>query len=228
MERRRVKGLVSVVVPCWNRQDYIRECLNHLANQTYRHFEVILVDDASTDKTRQIIRAWIAKQPETMQKRVRLVKLPKNTGYAGAMSTGMYLARGEFIALHDSDDYSHPKRLMKQVHYLRKHPTIGMVGTSYRVVRGRRVTGEQPKWLAFGSKRVLERYRAGSHCICVGTVMLRGRLFDHYGGMTRRVTGAEDWEMMAKYISHGVKADNLRDALYYVRTHATQRSKKFY
>ena len=228
-ENKRVAGLVSVVIPCWNRQAYIKECLQQLAHQVYKNIEIIIVDDASTDGTMKVARQWKSTQRNSLQSRVCIVGLPRNVGYAGAMSIGMYLARGEFIALHDSDDYSHPLRLQKQVHYFRRHANMGILGTNYRVVSGGHVRWkEQPSWIAFGSSNVRSRYKAGSHCITVGSVMLRGRLFDMYGALNRRVKGAEDWEIIDRYLSRGVNADNLRDVLYFVRRHGAQRSKQFY
>src|SRR5579875_763808 len=168
-EHRRISGLVSVVIPCWNRQMYLQECLLHLANQRYKNIEIIIVDDASTDATLRVVRQWQASQTSFLKSRIRVVALPRNTGYAGAMSIGMYLAKGEFIALHDSDDYSHPLRLQKQVQFLQRNPDIGIVGTNYRIVRGGSVQWRlQPSWIAFGSKIMRSRYKAGSHCITVG------------------------------------------------------------
>lgn len=229
MEHRRIPGLVSVIVPCWNRRDYIETCLNYLAKQTYRNIEIIVVDDGSTDDTVNVFKRWRERQQERLKSRICLISVPRNMGYAGAMTTGMFMSRGEYIALQDSDDYSHPTRLTKQIDYLKQHPDVGLVGSSYRVVhKGHVDWSTAPNWLRYGVDNVRRSYAAGAHCITVGSVMLRGRLFDRYGGMNRRAKGAEDWAFVADYLGHGVKADNLRKVLYFIRRHPKQRSITFY
>jgi len=228
VELKRVPGLVSVVIPCWNRKQYIRDCLDRLAKQTYGNMEIIVVNDGSTDGSADVVRHW-RDASGRLKRRIVLINLPRNIGYAGAVTVGMFATRGEFIALQDSDDYAHPERMRKQVNHLRKHPRIGIVGTNYRVVESGRVQwNKQPGWLAFGEKNVHARYRRGSHCLTVGSTMIRGRAFDRVGGMNRRVNGAEDWELIDHYIQKGVRVDNLMDVLHFVRRHAGQRSRKFY
>lgn len=101
--------------------------------QTYPHIEIIVVDDASTDQTRRVVQKWIqtSKVNRIKGRKVVLIPLPRNLGFAGAVTTGMFATRGEIIAFQDSDDLSHPKRIQKQVQYLRKHPNIDLVGTNY-------------------------------------------------------------------------------------------------
>lgn len=134
MSQGRKHGLVSVVVTSWNRRALILQCLDSLSKQTYPNIEIIIVDDASNDGTQQVIRTWKKGLPSGKRARVHVVTLPRNTGYAGALTTGMFLAKGEFIATHDSDDFSHPQRMAQQVRYLRSHPHIGLIGTNYRTL----------------------------------------------------------------------------------------------
>lgn len=73
---------------------------------------------------------------------------------------------------------------------------------------------------------VKDLYSKGEHCVCYGTILFYGELFDKSGGLTRKLTGAEDYEYITKLLSYGV--DNLPDKLYYYRSHPGQRSREFY
>jgi glycosyltransferase involved in cell wall biosynthesis len=225
----RVPDLVSVVVSNYNNANYLKECLDSLARQKYEDVEIIVVDDASMDNSVDVIRAWKRKNRRKLKWRMLVVELPRNVGYSGALNVGLYLAKGEFIAIQDSDDLSHRNRLDKQVKYLREHTDIDMVGTCYASFRtGNFAQKEAAVWLEYGVDKVRSRYAQGSHCVCHGTILFRGKVFDKLGGPTRRLHGSEDYDFIENCISHGVLVDNLTRVLYYYRRHSKQRSAKFY
>lgn len=226
--RRRQRGLVSIVVTSWNRKRYIRQCLQGIAAQTYKDIEVIIVDDGSTDGTQSLIRQWAKQLGHRFQNRVIFAPMPRNMGYSGALTTAMFMARGEFIATHDSDDFSHPDRIRRQVNFMRSHPKIGLVGCNYRIVRHGKVLKLNPGWLSYGPEKVRETYQRGGHCITCGSLLFRAKLFDRLGGLNRSIEGAEDYEFVARLNKMGVRMDNLRDVLYYVRQHDQQISIKYY
>ncbi|MCY0874910.1 MAG: glycosyltransferase family 2 protein [Firmicutes bacterium] len=224
----RKSGLVSVIVTAWNRRAYVLDCLRSIVRQTYPHLEIIVVDDGSTDGSPQAIRAWRQSLSPDWQKRVLLIALPRNTGYAGALTAGLFAARGQYIAVQDSDDKSAPQRLEKQVRFLRQHPEVGLVGSDYRVFAGKVIETQKPTWLRYGWKSIRQCYAEGGHCVSLGTALFRASIFDKQGGLTRRVSGAEDYEFIARMINGGMRIDNLNEVLYYIRKHPTQRSKRFY
>lgn len=226
--KRRQQGLVSIAVTSWNRRQYIQRCLNGIIAQTYKNIEIIIVDDGSTDGTQALIRRWKNGLNPSLRKRVIFAPMPRNMDYSGALTTAMYLGRGQFIATHDSDDFSHPDRIRRQVNYLRSHPNIGLIGTNYRVVRNGKISKQEPGWLAFGPQKIRSEYRAGGHCITCGSLLFRANLLDKFGGLNRRIKGAEDYEFVARLSKMGVHMDNLHDVLYYVRQHEQQRSLKYY
>lgn len=221
----RLQQLVSVVIPCYNAASYIEDCLDHLYSQSYSQIEIIVVDDASTDNTVHQIQMW---QSHCAFPRFELLQLPRNVGFSGALTTGLFMARGEFIANHDADDYSHPDRISRQVSFLMENQHISMVGTNYIAFND-----EDPcqqtlsNWLSYGDD-IPQQYRRGEHCVSHPTVLYRGILFDRLGGLTRNMNGAEDYEFIAKCVQAGYKVENLRDVLYYYRSHEAQRSREFY
>lgn len=113
-----IKGspLVSIIVPCYNCETHIEEALASVFKQTYPNFEAILVDDASTDCTSSILQRYVSTDP-----RVRLYRMPENSGAAAARNFGIAQASGEYIAFIDSDDYWHPFKLEKQLCALAEH-----------------------------------------------------------------------------------------------------------
>jgi len=222
----REEGLVSVVIPCYNAALFIEECLNGLLFQTYKNIEVILVNDASTDHTMEIVEQWIKKSNPPFP--LILCNLPVNMGFAGALTAGYFMSSGEYIAVNDADDISDPSRFEKQVEFLLENPDYDLVGTNYRAFNnGSKEKGKEADWLHYG-EAIRKVYAAGKHCVCHGTILFHGRVFDVLGGPTRRITGAEDYEFIVKFLNANLKIDNLREVLYYYRLHDKQRSKEFY
>lgn len=109
--------LVSVVIPCYNRAAVLEKSVRSVLEQSYTALELILVDDGSTDQTRQVAEG-------IQDPRLRYV-YQKNAGACAARNHGAKLAKGEYIAFHDSDDIWHPDKLKKQMQIMQeKHPDI--------------------------------------------------------------------------------------------------------
>lgn len=228
MRRVREPGLVSMVVSNYNNANYIEECLDSLFNQTYRNIEIIVIDDASTDNSVEIIENWIRrKSSEDSTTRITFLKLPQNVGFSGAVTAGLYLANGEYIAMQDGDDYSGGMRVEKQVKYLKENADIKAIGTNYAVFTK---NDEEPKilpnFIEYGVEEIRERYSNGGSAVSYGTLLFKGEIFDTVGGLTRRMNGAEDAEYITKLLPYGL--DNINEALYYYREHKEQRSREFY
>lgn len=105
--------LVSVITPVHNAQEYLAETIESILNQTYKNFEIILIDDLSTDSSREIIKKY-----ESMDKRVKSVLLQNNYGVAKARNEGIKKAKGRFIAFLDSDDLWKHDKLEKQINFM--------------------------------------------------------------------------------------------------------------
>lgn len=222
----RTEGLISVVIPCYNSEAYIGDCLNGLLAQTYQNIEVILVNDASTDHTKEVIERWIEKSNPPFN--IVICNLPINTGFAGAINVGYFMSSGEYIAVNDADDISHSTRFEKQVDFLIKNLDYDLIGTNYIMFTDDNIeNGKEAKWLHYGQD-IKKIYAMGKHCVCHGTILFRGRVFDILGGPTRRIHGAEDYEFIVKFLNANLKIENLKEVLYFYRLHANQRSNLFY
>ena len=225
----RISGLVSVVITNYNHAQYIVDCLDSIKNQTYKNIEIIIVDDASTDNSVEVINNWIDinKKSRPKQNSITLTSIQQNIGFAGAVSLGFFLTKGEFIACQDSDDLSHHMRIKKQVKFLKENRDVNVIGTNYSTFEDNYLNAKPTKdWLKYGVDSIKELYSKGGHCVSYGTILFQGKLFDKFGGLTRRLSGSEDYEFITKLLSSGV--DNLPDSLYYYRLHSGQRSHEFY
>jgi teichuronic acid biosynthesis glycosyltransferase TuaG len=108
--------MVSIVVPVYNASNYIEKTIEMVCRQTYKDWELILVDDASRDESAQVIENYIKNQG----KRIRLIRKKVNQGAAEARNTGIDASSGRFIAFLDADDVWDPEKLEKQVAYMER------------------------------------------------------------------------------------------------------------
>ena len=119
---------VSVIMTVYNGEKFLAEAIESILAQTFTDFELLIVDDGSTDESAARIKA-IAQR----DKRIHFVQLGENVGMADARNCGIAAATGEYIAIMDCDDVSLPERLEKQVAFLRANPEIGALGAGARV-----------------------------------------------------------------------------------------------
>jgi hypothetical protein len=131
--------LVSVVLPVFNGADRVGEAVDSILRQTFRDFELIAINDGSTqDDTASVLDALARANGDD---RLRVVHLERNRGLARVLNHGISLARGRYIARQDHDDVSHPRRLEAQVDYLEAHPRCGLLGTRAEIWIGDKPTG---------------------------------------------------------------------------------------
>lgn len=128
-----IEGLVSVIIPVYNSAKYIEETINSVLNQIYQNFEIIIVDDCSTDDSCKIIE-------NLKDKRIRLIKLEKNSGVAVARNTAIENANGQYIAFLDSDDTWVRNKLQLQMEQMEEevsfsYTAIGMIDEKNQIVK---------------------------------------------------------------------------------------------
>ena len=123
--------LVSVIIPTFNGERYLEETLSSIFNQTFTNFEVIVVDDGSTDQTREIL----ARHAERLQ----LVYPARGGSAAYARNIGLAHAKGKYIALIDQDDTWEKTKLERQIAFMEANPEIGMTHTNLRYIKDGRV-----------------------------------------------------------------------------------------
>lgn len=120
---------LSVIMPAYNAGRFLGPAIESVLNQTWRDFEFIIIDDASTDGTRERIEAYAARDP-----RIRSEPNPKNLGVTRTLNRAIGLARGEWIARMDADDISYPQRFERQLAAARTNPTVGLVTSPFDII----------------------------------------------------------------------------------------------
>jgi len=200
---------VSVLMPVYNAAPFLREAIDSILTQTFADFELIIVDDGSTDESRSIARSYL-------DPRVRVLAEP-HRGLVSTRNAALQAARGEYIACMDADDVSIPERLAKQIAFMQAHPDTVVVGTGARLIdRDGRLLGKSIVPLARGRKLyvllcVANRFVNGS------TIMRREAVLA-VQGYRDGYAPAEDYDLWFRLGELGELA-NLAEPLYLLRIH---------
>jgi glycosyltransferase involved in cell wall biosynthesis len=205
------EGLVSIVIPTYNRARLIGQAVTSALNQTYRELEVIVVDDGSTDNTQSILSTF-------EDTRLQIVRLEKNSGRSHARNIALRAAHGEYVSFLDSDDYYLPGKIELQVHYLRENPAIDMVYTASACVDENDapldyfyrapVSGDIYKEIAFFKPLT----------ITLPTVMLRRHVVDEVGPFDEAMDRFEDTDYWRR-ISKRFRVGAIDEVTCHIRTH---------
>ena len=209
---------VSVVIPGYNGAAFIGETLESLRRQTLADWEAIVVDDCSSDTTRELVRGW-------SDPRVRLIENAVNGGPVKTRNRGVTEARGRYIAGLDQDDLCRPERLATQVAYLDAHPDVVLVGTQAEQLRDGKVsamhyaphtTPDLIAWLSWIENPIVW-----------STVMVRGDAARSLDPFTRpEILYSEDFDLYCRISALG-KIARVDQPLVLYRQHTGGASKRF-
>lgn len=200
-------------MPVYNCELYVKEAIDSILNQIYTDFEIIIIDDASTDETVFIIKSY-------SDSRIRLLEKPVNTGYTDSLNQGLKLAKGIFIARMDGDDISLPERFVIQVSFLESNPDISVCGSCYKIIGN-----EEVKMLPeFHEDIKLALLR--KNCIVHPSVMMRKQVLDKFDVVyDASKEPSEDYDLWVRFLLHG-KIHNLQEVLINYRIYPSQVSQK--
>ena len=206
---------VTVLMPARNAQETLAETLQSLAAQTFKDFTLLLVNDASTDRTLEIVDAF---RPRLA---IEVLSLAENAGVAGALNQGLARIAGPYIARVDADDIVLPTRLEKQFAFLESHPAIDACSTWMEIFYdgGGQASHVVPKPAEDAAiKTALVQYCAMSH----PATMFRKSFFDDVGVFDTRLDFAEDYDLWCRGALLGKRYANLEEVLTRYRQHAGQ------
>jgi glycosyltransferase involved in cell wall biosynthesis len=170
--------IVSIVMPTYNRVELLEKSIQSVFDQTFENWELIIVDDGSTDATQERMTALDARE-----KRIRYMRIPRieNKGIAGYLNIGIKNARGKYIARIDDDDYwCHKDKLSLQVDFLEKNTEYVLVGGGGILVDEKGV--EKFRYLKNETDEEIRNYALFSNPIAHTAVMFRKDVFDKIGG----------------------------------------------
>ncbi|MFA6175946.1 MAG: glycosyltransferase, partial [Phycisphaerae bacterium] len=198
--------LISVIVPCYNQAEYLTSAVESVVAQTYSHWEIIVVNDGSTDPSREAGRQLQARFPAH---RIRLVE-KENGGLADARNAGIRFAKGEYILPLDADDMIAPDFLEKTVRLLEGNPQIAIAYTDwvyFGAMEGRRNAID---WDA--------RHLCEKENLFTCTSLFRKAAWDCVNGYNTNMTkGVEDWDFWISCAEKGYVGQRIPEALFYYR-----------
>jgi glycosyltransferase involved in cell wall biosynthesis len=182
---------VSVVIPTYNRGHLIGRSIKSVLNQTYQDFEIIVIDDASTDNTEELIFSL-------GNGRIRYVRHEKNKGCAAARNTGIKVARGEFIAFQDSDDEWLPEKLEKQMKVFETAPkNVGVVYTGFYRITGNEKTYVPYSWVSKKDGDIHQELLTGNF-VGSPTIIARAGYLKKIGLVDEKIPHFEDWDLVLR------------------------------
>jgi len=209
--------LVSVIVPVYNSEKFIRDTINTVQEQTYQNWELILVNDGSTDKSKEIIEEQIKND-----KRIKLIDMEKNSGAAMARNKGISNATGKYVAFIDADDLWNKEKLNKQIKFMQDMECeFSFTGYEFADKNGKG-TGKIVKV----PKKMTYKQALKNTTIWTSTVMFNTEKLERKTILMPNVASEDTatwWKILKKgYCAYGIE-DNLS---YYRRTNGSLSSNK--
>lgn len=200
---------VTAVMATYNSAPYLAEAVNSILDQTFESWRLIIVDDGSSDSSKDYLS-------NLRDDRIDIIRLESNRGQGFARNVGISQCRSEFVAIMDADDISLPQRFTKQVAYLHRNPSVGVVGTQFRYLGTDNRSG-------FGSPlpqthhRIYANLIAGKHAMVNASSMFRTAPLRSVGAYGSVACG-EDWDIFLR-LGETARLANLPEILYLYRLH---------
>jgi glycosyltransferase involved in cell wall biosynthesis len=203
-----VKPKISVLMPVYNCEKYIGESIRSILDQSFKDFELIVIDGGSTDNTVNIVQSY-------KNSRLRIATHKKRLGLTESRNEGLQMARGALIALQDADDVSDSQRLAKQYSQFMLDKDLAVLGTSYICIdeKGRAIKEKTVK-----ENVTFDDLRLGMQ-MCNGSMMFKKSVVLKSGCYDPLFMQCEDYELLCRLSSKGHKIMSLNEPLYYLRVH---------
>lgn len=182
---------VSVILPIYNQEKYLKFAIQSILNQTYANFELLILDDASTDNSWQIIQSL-------KDKRIRLFKNTKNLGLSKSLNLLIQKSKGQYIARMDGDDISLPNRLGEQVVLLDQNPEIVLAGSWAKIINNNgQVIGEIKKPVEYLNirKKILS-----DNPFIHSSIMFRKKIILEEGAYNQKLIYSQDYDLWLRLV----------------------------
>ena len=207
---------ISVIMPVYNGDKYLKEAVDSILNQTFSDFEFIIIDDGSTDNTEQIIKSYD-------DKRILYIKNEQNLGVAESLNKGLDMAKGEYIARMDADDISLPERFEKQLQYMERHKNIAVCGSSiecFGAVKNKRSTAP------CGKKKIRLSLLIKSGVFHPTVIMRRSIIEKEHYRYNAYYDKVEDFELWTR-VAVKYRINNIKEVLLRYRIHSNQVTRNY-
>ncbi len=199
---------VTVLMPTYNVGPWVEEAVRSVLRQSYRDFELLVVDDASTDETLEVVRG-------IDDPRIRVASFPNNVGLSENLNRGLDLIGSELVARMDGDDIAEPDWLETGVKVLDSHPEVGVCSFGFQFFGARSSLVRFPEWHEDSKAQML------FGCTVIVPVFRRAIMADNHLRYSTEAFPAEDYMMWAD-VYRVTQVYNVQRTLFHYRTHATQ------
>jgi glycosyltransferase involved in cell wall biosynthesis len=204
---------VSVIIPTYNRADFLAETVDSVLNQTYGDFEIIIVDDGSTDNTYQVAQTFT-------DPRIKYIR-QENQGLSGARNSGIRCAEAEYLAFLDSDDILFPHKLEIQVQALDDNPGIGLVAGGFLYIdEHSKPLEEQRSWVAWPNLDI-DTWLFMCPFVC-HSVLVRRSWVERVGMFDQNFRRCEDWDLWLRLSYAGCQMSWVENIVCGYRLHSGQ------
>lgn len=208
-----IDGLISVIIPTYNAGRYIEKTLQSVFDQTYKNIEIIVIDDGSTDNTEVLLKQY-------NDPRLHYIKQPNSGGPAKPRNVGIAAAKGEYIAIFDSDDLMMPNKLSSQIKALETTPDAAFCCTNFsKIDENDNVTTkafwetnenfqslDKSKRDPFGNFKYIPNELTDNllihNFVATSSVLIRKAVFEKVGGFDEALANADDYDMWLRISSH--------------------------
>lgn len=202
---------ISVVMPVYNGELFLRSAIEGILSQTYEDFEFIIINDKSTDSSLNIINEY-----REVDSRIKVINNEINLGVSRSLNIGIAAANGEYIARMDADDISKKDRFKMQVQCLEQNCDIGLVGCWFDVINEKGDFIVKVPHLC--NHEDMYRFSLTSACLCHGSIMGRLSIFKEFNGYNPEYEMAEDYDLWLR-VMEKYKIANIPEYLYTYRIH---------
>lgn len=196
------KPVISVVMPVYNVERFLRESIESVLNQSFGEFEFIIINDGSLDSTSEILNSF-------SDNRIRLIER-ENRGFASSLNEGISLSNGKYIARVDGDDINLPNRFELQYKYMELHPDVDILGgQAWNIDESGNIIGERIKPVSAEDISRLIEYNCP---VIHPTYFVRKYVFEVLHGY-RDLAPADDYDLLFRALEHRFKIENISEKI---------------
>ena len=211
--------LVSIIISCYNHQNYITQCIESIVHQTYTNIELIVIDDGSTDNSADILKQLSQKYHFSFERQA-------NMGLTKTLNKAIDKAKGKYIAPLGSDDYLMLDKTEKQVRYLEEHQDIAVVGGNILCIDDNGQVKTKQRLKPYREIDFRTVFLTPKQIPAAPTVMIRTEILSEVNGVNT-ASNLEDLDLWLRITHAGYKIAVLNDVLAYYREHSTNSYKNY-
>jgi glycosyltransferase involved in cell wall biosynthesis len=209
--------MISVVMAVHNGENFIKSSVESIINQTYNNWELLIADDASTDATNEILKQIIIK----IKNKIKIINIKRNIGQYKALNYLFSISKGKYIAVLDSDDLSHHKRLQIQIEEMNQDPELALVYSNFKIIDYKnKIIKKKDNNYKASTFRLIFPIR---NIICFSSVMFKKKILKDINFFHKYYSYSNDYYFLLKvFIKHKIKFINKYLVSY--RVHPNQKT----